>query len=87
MKAAKVQLIFLAAAHHFCNNFFRMNQGRFRIFSVGLIPIALLLSGIVLLQAQQPVSAVAFEQTFPGSEPAHYIISITSDLSRYLSIG
>lgn len=72
-------MMFLADVRRFCHNFFRMNQGRFRIFRVGLIPIALLLSGIVLLQAQQPVSAVAFEQTFPGSEPAHYIVSITSD--------
>ncbi len=72
-------MIFLADARRFCHNFFRMNQGRFRTFRIGLIPISLLLLGTILLQAQQSVSTVAFEQTFPGSEPAHYIISITSE--------
>lgn len=71
-------MIFLADARRFCHNFFRMNQGRFRIFRIAF-PILILLTGSVFVQAQQPVSAVAFEQTFPGSEPAHYIISITSD--------
>ena len=41
--------------------------------------LALLLLGTALLQAQQPGANVAFEQTFPGSDPAHYVISIASD--------
>ena len=41
--------------------------------------LVLLLLGTALLQAQQPVSTVAFEQTFPRSDPAHYLISIASD--------
>ncbi len=55
-----------------------MNQGRFRIFRVAF-PILILVAGSVFVQAQQSVSAVAYEQTFPGSEPAHYVISITSE--------
>lgn len=42
------------------------------------VSILLLLPGM-LLQAQQGVPAVGYEQTFHGSEPEHYVISITSD--------
>jgi len=71
--------IFLADAQHFWHNFFRMNQGKFRISRFALVPIGLLLAGTVLLQGQQSGAAIAFEQAFPGSEPEHYVISITSD--------
>jgi hypothetical protein len=54
-----------------------MNQGKFRTFRFAF-PIVLLLAGSVVLHAQQSVSSVAFEQTFPGSEPEHYSIAITS---------
>src|ERR1700676_140955 len=50
-----------------------------RTARVMAFPLALLLLGTALLQAQQPGSTVAFEQTFPGSDPAHYLISIASD--------
>jgi hypothetical protein len=50
--------------------------------------LVLLLLGTALLQAQQPASTVAFEQTFPGSDPAHYLISVASDChSTYESNG
>jgi len=59
-----------------------------RTTRVTAFPLALLLLGTALLKAQQPASTVAFEQTFPGSDPAHYIISIASDCrSTYESNG
>jgi hypothetical protein len=73
----------------FWDNSFRMNQGKLSAARFVLIPVLLLLSGIVLLQtqqiqaqeiqAQQGFLTVGYEQTFHGSEPEHYIISITSD--------
>jgi hypothetical protein len=53
-----------------------------------LSSILLMLLGSALSQAQQPVSTVGFEQTFPGSDPGHYIISVTSDCrATYQSDG
>jgi hypothetical protein len=50
-----------------------------RTTRVTAFPLALLLLGTALLEAQQPASTVAFEQTFPGSDPAHYVISVAFD--------
>jgi len=41
--------------------------------------LALLLFGTPVLHAQQAASNIAFEQTFPGSDPAHYVFSVASD--------
>jgi hypothetical protein len=44
------------------------------------LQLALLLFGAALLQAQQqPAATVTFDQTFPRSEPEHYVISVGSD--------
>lgn len=58
------------------HNSFRM--ARLRTAHVTRLLLTLLLFA-TLLQAQQPASTVAFEQTFPGSDPAHYFISVASD--------
>jgi hypothetical protein len=59
-----------------------------RTARVTAFPLALLLLGTALLKAQEPTSTVAFEQTFPGSDPAHYIISVASDCrANYESNG
>ncbi len=55
-----------------------MNQGHFRELRFAFISILLLLTGI-LAQAQQAIPTVTYEQTFHGSEPEHYVISITSN--------
>jgi hypothetical protein len=53
-------------------------MGRLRTARGTTLLLALLQLGAAVLQAQ-PASNVAFEQTFPGSDPAHYLISIASD--------
>ncbi len=73
----------------FWDNSFSMNQGKSSAARFAFIPVLLLLSGIVLLQtqqtqaqqtqSQQALPTVTYEQTFHGSEPEHYVISITSD--------
>ena len=56
-----------------------MNQSRFRTSRFAFIAILFTTFGTVLLEAQQAVSTVVYEQTFHGSEPEHYTISVTSD--------
>jgi hypothetical protein len=58
------------------HNSFGMTRSRTAHITRFLLTLLLLAP---LLQAQPPASTVAFEQTFPGSDPAHYLISITSD--------
>ena len=44
-----------------------------------LFSVLLQLSAIPLLRAQQSLPTIVYEQTFHGSEPEHYVISVTSD--------
>lgn len=50
-----------------------------RILDIASLQLALLLLGTTFLGGQQPASTVAYEQTFPGSDPGHYVISVDSN--------
>jgi hypothetical protein len=53
-----------------------------------LLLFVLLLSESIPLQAQQPEPTVTYRQTFPGSEPPEYVISIAADCrATYQSDG
>jgi len=86
--AGRPALISLADACYFWHNSFGMHPGKPRKSHCAIFQCLVLLLGSVLVQAQQPDSKVTFEQSFPGSEPGHYIISITSDChATYQSNG
>jgi hypothetical protein len=43
---------------------------------------------VITLYGQQMATTITFEQTFPGSDPAHYIVSVASDCAAtYQSDG
>jgi hypothetical protein len=65
-----------------------MNPGESRKSRCALLSCTVLLVAGILAQAQQSEPKVTFEQSFPGSEPEHYILSITSDCrASYQSNG
>jgi hypothetical protein len=64
-------------------------QSLSRLCSSKVLRLALALGSFLLpALAQQPVATVTFSCDFPGSEPSHYVISVSSDgHSSYVSDG